>query len=71
MIADGATDFTECGPGAVLQGLIKKIDLVLLVLMALYKIKKYCIYQFTACWQNCQHAFFIPNLHTKKESDML
>ena len=26
MIADGATEFTECGPGAVLQGLIKKID---------------------------------------------
>ena len=26
MIADGATDFTECGPGNVLQGLIKKID---------------------------------------------
>lgn len=26
MIADGATDFTECGPGAVLQGMIKKID---------------------------------------------
>ena len=26
MLADGATDFTECGPGAVLQGLIKKID---------------------------------------------
>jgi [acyl-carrier-protein] S-malonyltransferase len=26
MIADGATNFTECGPGAVLQGLIKKID---------------------------------------------
>lgn len=26
MIADGATDFTECGPGAVLQGLIKKLD---------------------------------------------
>lgn len=26
MIADGATEFIECGPGAVLQGLIKKID---------------------------------------------
>ena len=26
MIADGASEFTECGPGAVLQGLIKKID---------------------------------------------
>lgn len=26
MISDGATDFTECGPGNVLQGLIKKID---------------------------------------------
>jgi len=26
MIADGAADFTECGPGAVLQGMIKKID---------------------------------------------
>jgi len=26
MIADGATEFTELGPGAVLQGLIKKID---------------------------------------------
>lgn len=24
MLADGATSFTECGPGAVLQGLIKK-----------------------------------------------
>ena len=27
MIADGATEFTECGPGTVLQGLIKKIDM--------------------------------------------
>ena len=26
MVADGASDFTECGPGAVLQGLIKKIS---------------------------------------------
>jgi [acyl-carrier-protein] S-malonyltransferase len=26
MIANGATDFTEVGPGSVLQGLIKKID---------------------------------------------
>ena len=26
MIADGATHFTECGPGSVLQGLIRKID---------------------------------------------
>src|SRR5574344_2924292 len=26
MITDGANEFTECGPGVVLQGLIKKID---------------------------------------------
>lgn len=26
MIADGATDFTECGPGKVLQGMIAKIS---------------------------------------------
>jgi [acyl-carrier-protein] S-malonyltransferase len=26
MVADGATRFTECGPGKVLQGLIAKID---------------------------------------------
>lgn len=26
MIADGATSFTEVGPGAVLQGLVKKVD---------------------------------------------
>ncbi len=26
MIKDGATQFTECGPGAVLQGMIKKIS---------------------------------------------
>jgi [acyl-carrier-protein] S-malonyltransferase len=26
MIADGAKEFIECGPGNVLQGLISKID---------------------------------------------
>ena len=26
MIADGASDFTECGPGKALQGMIAKIN---------------------------------------------
>jgi [acyl-carrier-protein] S-malonyltransferase len=26
MIADGADDFTECGPGKALRGMIAKID---------------------------------------------
>ena len=26
MLADGVTEFTELGPGTVLQGLIKKVD---------------------------------------------
>jgi [acyl-carrier-protein] S-malonyltransferase len=31
MAADGATNFTECGPGKVLQGLVLKIDKTLQV----------------------------------------
>jgi [acyl-carrier-protein] S-malonyltransferase len=31
MIADGAMQFTECGPGKVLQGLIQKINKEMLV----------------------------------------
>jgi len=31
MIADGATSFTEVGPGTVLQGLVKKADRNMLV----------------------------------------
>jgi [acyl-carrier-protein] S-malonyltransferase len=26
MLTDGATNFTEVGPGKVLQGLLKKVD---------------------------------------------
>ena len=26
MLADGITEFTELGPGSVLQGLIRKVD---------------------------------------------
>jgi [acyl-carrier-protein] S-malonyltransferase len=26
MVTDGATQFTECGPGNVLQGLVKKVS---------------------------------------------
>ncbi len=31
MIKDGATEFVECGPGSVLQGLVKKIDKEMIV----------------------------------------
>ena len=31
MIADGASGFTECGPGKVLQGLVKKVDREMIV----------------------------------------
>lgn len=31
MIADGATEFTECGPGKVLQGLIQKVNKEMIV----------------------------------------